>query len=172
MLAILENPTTSQAGALVLPKDKAVHSLVHLTSTHGVFALQAIQQWLVADALRQERGVADSLDYLTACMQFLMTIAQQNQGFANVCRQEKNDQETLRKGLEATFAILQSIGMKIETLEAQCQALLSQANLLDSLAGDLDENVKMVAAVIDRLQVRLATVLTGITQTTATARAH
>jgi hypothetical protein len=152
-------PSLPEAGPVVAPSHPAIHRLVHLTAMHATFTIQSLHDWLLRDSQRQEAGTADSLTYLVNSVRFLMTVADRNNTFAHLCREEKDNREQLIQGLESTFAVLKSIHIDTRDAEAQCRLLRFHTTQLEASAASYDDSLAQIGELFNRLQDRVDAVM-------------
>lgn len=156
------NATTTETGGppvSMAARDSNNHPLIRLSSMYGVFVLETVGQWVMADLARQEAGTPDSLAYLTASMRFLMDAIRRQQTMGELCRKEGGDQKAALSGAEATFPVLQGIGMDTADLEAGIKQMRAQSQVLESIADIHAGNADQVVQLLNRLELRMHAVM-------------
>jgi len=155
------NQSRDQGGSVVNKAPQTADDTVQLTAMHANFTIECVQDWLIADYARQEQGVVDTLDYLNEAMLFLMRVTKQNQGFAEICREQKADQEDVIARTERTIAFIETLKMPLDATKlAQGNDRMRQlAAHLEAGALSHDSTVEQLTGLFDQLQERVAAVM-------------
>ena len=152
------NQSRDQGGAIVSKSPQTADNTVQLTAIHANFTIQCVHDWLLVDHERQEQGVSDTLDYLNESMLFLMRVTQQNQGFADICREQKAEREDVIARTERTMAFIETLKMPLDATKlAQGNDRMRQlAAELEAGALSHDATVEQLTGLFERLQERIA----------------
>lgn len=128
---------------------------------YGSFVLETVTQWLASDLARQESGTPDSLEYLSRSYAFLMDAYDRQKKMGQLCGLVGGGQKAQLLQVEATYPTLKECGIDTSKMEAAAEHLRAQSKLLEDIAGAHSGNASMVLAVIDRVDARIHSVLTG-----------
>ena len=163
MSATPSKATTMEAGAPVSTAqcDSNAHPLVRLTSMHGIFVLESVGQWVIADKARQEEGTPDSLEYLSESTRFLMDAIRRQQDMGTLCRLTGGGQKASLMRAEATYPVLREIGLDTSQMEAAAKQMRAESAHLEKLAEAHAGNADHVVQLLMQLEARVHAVLTN-----------
>ncbi len=163
--------TSERAGPPVSSVDhESIHPLVKLTSMHGTFVLEAVCDWVRNDQARQEEGIADSLEYLTGAMRFLMTATARTHDFSKLCRSVSGSEDANLKRMEATLPVLKEVGIDTTGMEKMGDLMRFRASQLGAIANAHDGNANQTAELFKGLETRINAILAGHSPSLSTRR--
>ena len=149
----------AEAGEIVPAALPGTDTIVHATAMHANFMVRSIHDFCQADFARLEAGTPDDLGYLARAMSLIMSVAQQEQRFAEICREHKGNREEIGRRMQSVLEAHKGGGIDTSGLEAQIYAAQVHGVQLDVAANMHDATVGEVAVVLNSLQERVDALL-------------
>ncbi len=151
---------TPASAALLSAAPAHQHSLVALTLIYGKFAMDTVQDWITRDANRTEDR-AETIGYLSDSTKFLMSMSSYISSLASVCRQQKQEHELIGNVLQSIITSLQSVAVNTSEMQKQITTQTHYIEQLEAMAKHHDNIAEQTGKLIDRLELRIHTLLTG-----------